>query len=178
MCAWCREPLDAEMRYGTRFCSSLCSDTWNNDQKRLAMLDARKARRGPCEACGGPVPAERPANAIYCSPKCKRRGAMSQHPRVRRGQLDYNRRYKYGLTTEQFDALLAGQGGVCAICGTLEWMGRGNAPHTDHDHATGRVRGVLCGNCNNGIGMFGDDPARLRAAADYLERSMTENISV
>lgn len=170
-CAWCREPIAAERRYGTRFCSLSCSDSWHNDQKRLAML-AVKADRDPCAACGGPIPATRVSNAIYCSPKCKRRGNMSGHPRVRRGQRGYNRRYKYGLTDEQYDALLAAQNGACAICGTTEWNGgKAKSPHVDHCHETGRVRGLLCGGCNNGLGNFGDDPARLRAAADYLERA-------
>jgi hypothetical protein len=62
-------------------------------------------------------------------------------------------------------ALLA-RHGVCAICGVGQWGKKG--PQIDHDAATGRVRGVLCVNCNNGLGRFHDDPVRLRAAADYL----------
>jgi hypothetical protein len=55
----------------------------------------------------------------------------------------------------------------CAICATYLIQGDANA---DHDHATGVARGLLCGPCNRGIGHFQDDPARLRAAADYIER--------
>ena len=84
----------------------------------------------------------------------------------------YNRKFRYGVSQEEFDAKLAAQGGVCAICGTIKWMGMGNAPHTDHDHVTGAFRGVLCGNCNIGIGKLGEDPARLRAAAAYLEAAL------
>lgn len=170
-CAWCREPIDAELRYGTRFCSSSCSDAWHNDQRRLAMLEV-KADRAPCAACGGPVPASRPTTAIYCSPKCKRRGTSSGHPKVRRGQIEYNRRYLYGLSDEQYQTLLAAQDGRCAICGGTEWGGKTKTPHVDHDHATGAVRGLLCSACNHGLGNFRDDPVRMRAAADYLERSV------
>ena len=53
---------------------------------------------------------------------------------------------KYGLTLEAFDELLASQGGGCAICG------KSDPDNVDHDHATGRVRGILCFNCNIAIG--------------------------
>lgn len=75
---------------------------------------------------------------------------------------------KYGLTKKAFLALLKSQGGRCAICRTKEPGGRG-AWHIDHDHATGKNRGLLCSGCNRGIGLMGDDPERLRAAADYIE---------
>jgi hypothetical protein len=57
------------------------------------------------------------------------------------------------------------QGGVCAVCGTSE------PEHVDHDHGSGQVRGILCFNCNRGLGYFGDELETLYLAADYLERS-------
>jgi hypothetical protein len=76
---------------------------------------------------------------------------------------------RYGLTLAGYNELLDRQGGGCAICATPEPGGRGRF-HVDHDHKTGIVRGLLCHACNVGIGNLGDDPERLRAAADYLER--------
>ena len=70
---------------------------------------------------------------------------------------------KYGLTLEEFDELLASQGGGCAICG------KPDADNVDHDHATGRVRGILCWNCNIAIGQLEDDSDRARAVAEYLD---------
>jgi hypothetical protein len=71
---------------------------------------------------------------------------------------------KYGLTQEAFDEMLAAQGGGCAICG------KPDADNVDHDHFTGRVRGILCWNCNVGVGQFEDDSERLLAALSYLDR--------
>jgi hypothetical protein len=70
------------------------------------------------------------------------------------------------MTSADLDALLAAQGGVCAICRTDRWS-RG-VPNVDHCHETNSVRGILCTRCNLGIGYFMDDPARLTAAAKYL----------
>jgi hypothetical protein len=77
----------------------------------------------------------------------------------------------YGLTVRQFHGIFDAQGRVCAICQTDDWGAKG--PVVDHCHSTGAVRGILCGNCNVGIGNLRDDPARLRAAADYLDREVS-----
>lgn len=71
----------------------------------------------------------------------------------------------YGLTVSEVDRLLESQGGTCAICCTSP------AVHVDHDHSTGKVRGILCFRCNAALGQFGDDPRVLRRAARYLDRS-------
>jgi len=89
---------------------------------------------------------------MFCSVRCK--------SRARRAET-------YGLTVEEMASLLA-QHGQCAICASDDWGKKG--PQVDHDHATGRVRGVLCISCNNGLGRFKDDPVRLQAAIDYLSR--------
>jgi hypothetical protein len=68
------------------------------------------------------------------------------------------------MTLEAFDAMLASQGGGCAICD------RPDADNVDHDHKTGRVRGILCFNCNIAIGQVEDDEDRLAAAMAYLGR--------
>lgn len=79
----------------------------------------------------------------------------------------------YGITREQYDALLVEQDGACAICRqpeTMTYRGQPKALSVDHDHETSRVRGLLCAACNFALGKMQDNPARLRAAADYLER--------
>jgi len=70
---------------------------------------------------------------------------------------------KYGLSLEDHDALRIRQSGCCAICEI-----RTKQLYVDHDHKTGEVRGLLCANCNFGVGDFADDPDRLLGAARYL----------
>lgn len=67
---------------------------------------------------------------------------------------EYDLLRRYGLTRASYDALLTEQQGVCAICATTD-PGRGHRFFSvDHDHSTGEVRGLLCNNCNVGIGML------------------------
>jgi len=73
---------------------------------------------------------------------------------------------RYGITAEQLEEMKIAQDNKCKICRT-ELI----KPHVDHDHETGTVRGVLCGNCNLGLGAFGDNPEFLQAAIDYLASS-------
>lgn len=80
-----------------------------------------------------------------------------------------NLRRSYGMTEEDYHALMGAQGGRCAVC-RGDFTGR--SPHVDHDHETGAVRGILCFVCNTAIGKMRDDPALLRAAADYLEQPL------
>ena len=78
---------------------------------------------------------------------------------------------KYGLTHDDYERMHAAQGGRCAICGTTESKGHGGKHlAVDHDHETGEVRGLLCGNCNRGIGWLNDDPDVVQRAADYLRK--------
>lgn len=85
---------------------------------------------------------------------------------------DRRRLKEYGVTPEDVAAMRDAQGGMCAGCGREFNGGRGHeAECVDHDHTTGRVRGLLCGACNLALGYVKDDPARLRALADYLEKA-------
>lgn len=72
----------------------------------------------------------------------------------------------WGLTEEQYVALFEAQGHKCAICGAERRELRNLA--IDHCHKTGLIRGLLCPDCNMGMGQFGDDPALLESAATYL----------
>lgn len=135
-----------------RFCSDKCSNDFRNKRISMAAIAEKLANRKPCIGCGGEIPAERTAGARYCSESCK---------------ILSRRHAAYGLTKQELDLLLA-QHEECAICKTIDWGVKG--PCVDHDHVTGKIRGILCGSCNQGLGRFADDPKRLRAAADYLER--------
>jgi hypothetical protein len=84
-----------------------------------------------------------------------------------------NHKYKaYGMTLADFIELEAKQNALCAICGLVNTLSRhGTFQHlcVDHDHETGKIRGLLCNACNLGLGHFKDNAINLRKAADYLE---------
>jgi hypothetical protein len=105
------------------------------------------------------MPTTRKSSARYCSAKCRNK---AQGPSI----VITNRQRLYGIGPDQYAAMLEAQDGGCAICHGQSMDGKGL--HVDHDHATGRNRGLLCDRCNRGLGLFRDDAALLRAAADYL----------
>jgi hypothetical protein len=79
---------------------------------------------------------------------------------------------KYGITVQEYDAMLADQGGRCAICGRTD-SGSAATKYlaVDHCHSTGKVRGILCDPCNRGIGLLQDAVETVEAAAKYLRRN-------
>lgn len=97
----------------------------------------------------------------------RRRWAQrAKHPDAIRTRRDRDYRNLYGIGIDDVERLSEEQGGTCAIC--REVCSTGQELAVDHCHDTGKVRGLLCSNCNTGIGKLGDDPARLRAAVRYL----------
>jgi hypothetical protein len=97
----------------------------------------------------------------YCKPCHNARGKASIDKRG--GAREYHLRRRYGVGQADFNEMLAEQGGVCAICGAPD------PQHVDHDHRTGWVRGILCFNCNGGLGQFRDNPVFLAEAITYLK---------
>jgi len=93
----------------------------------------------------------------------------SANPTQRKVQhLRANLMKLYRMTLTEYDAMLSSQDRKCVICGGTNANGKRLA--VDHDHSTGKVRGLLCSHCNTGLGMFRDDVARLRKAIKYLEK--------
>lgn len=72
----------------------------------------------------------------------------------------------YGITADEYAALMAGG---CHVCGATGHQS-GRRLHIDHCHRTGRVRGALCHACNTALGLAGESPGRLRQLAEYLEQ--------
>jgi hypothetical protein len=78
---------------------------------------------------------------------------------------DRHLRRVFGISLVEYEEMLTKQGRVCAIC---KGPSGSRYYHVDHDHSTNAIRGLLCGQCNRGLGFFYDSPRLLIAARDYL----------
>ena len=87
-------------------------------------------------------------------------------PEYRRNS-DY--KSKYGITLEDYNKMFEAQNGCCAICGRNQMLLKTKLA-IDHYHSNGKVRGLLCMQCNQALGLLKDNPTILRKAADYLEK--------
>lgn len=139
------------------------------------FLDARF-----CTRCSTEKPltdfAPRPKNKRGCTVWCRncqglrKTAGMLTRPTRATLQKEYvmRRCRPYNLAVYQYHAKMKKQNGACMICKKIPE----HVLQIDHDHHdnNGRVRGLLCAPCNQGLGMFRDDPALLRAAAEYLEK--------
>lgn len=132
----------------------------------------------------------------YCKPCCYAAGAPSRQRRRERlktdpeylaqeqakrsawGKARYRKgpdqywasvlRTRYGLSVDDYESMLADQRGVCAACKECALEHGRKRLCVDHDHRTGRVRGLLCGRCNRAIGLFDDNPWRAIGLFAYL----------
>ena len=75
---------------------------------------------------------------------------------------------RYGLTLEEYFLMYEAQDGVCPICKRVMLLEKVTV---DHNHQTGKIRGLLCNQCNRGVGLLRDSVTLLRNAADYLEKT-------
>lgn len=142
-----------------------------------APLDENNMRR--CKKCG----AEKPLGEFSKHPECfggrtrtctscentVRRESYWRDPGSVRTRARKARLFKlFRITPEEWSAFFEKQGGVCAICGLPELPNRRLA--VDHNHTTGKVRGLLCRACNTAIGFLKDSTATLSAAIEYINR--------
>lgn len=155
--------------------------------KRLKEKRGQEVRKLPvvpdghrrCPACGDTkVLDDFPRNRSdsgghgrYCKPCHNEKGKETKQRRYG-GSREYHLRQRYGAGQKELDELLAEQGGVCANCGSPD------PQHLDHDHRTGWVRGILCFNCNGGLGQFRDSPARLTRAITYLRGTTWQRVLI
>src|SRR5436190_13017039 len=144
------------------------------------MKGMRDGHRNECKACNLAAKHERyvsdPAKEIARVKRWQQRNAERLNayrrearlrPATKRRERASHLRRKFGLSLEQYDQLLANQGGVCAICG--DPPEEDASLHIDHDHETGSVRALLCVRCNNALGQLEEDADLVRAAASYLD---------
>lgn len=119
-----------------------------------------------CYKCNAPVPdANRQPGVAVCD-------GCRVDPRKRRiGHEQRRRLRKYGITQHEYERLLQRQGARCAACATDSPGAKGW--NIDHDHRTGRVRGLLCMGCNTALGLLNEDPSVIRALASYAEMHQT-----
>ena len=108
----------------------------------------------------------RGSNCKECMGEYRRGWCAENRDRAAHYSRKYRLKRDYGLTIEEYEALIA-KG--CAICGSHETI------YMDHNHRNGKVRAALCRNCNTAIGYAHDDPSILRAAAEYLEQWQKEH---
>jgi hypothetical protein len=139
-----------------------CGELKQVDQFRLAMKreNGKKYynRRNDCSSCQ------------FLKVNEWKKANPSRHARIEQGR---HLRNSYGINMAEYERMLQSQHGLCAICNRQETAksnsGNIKSLTVDHDHASGKIRALLCHSCNVIIGHSQDDPARLRIAAEYLE---------
>ena len=120
-----------------------------------------------CRMCG----TEKPLSEYY-----ERSESGLTRNECRDCMIEAHRYKKLGVCNTEYHKMLAQQHGKCCICASTLNSSRYTKFAVDHDHRTGKVRGLLCTACNTAIGLMKDSPLRMEQAAQYLRRHGCEDI--
>ncbi|HJU02351.1 MAG TPA: endonuclease VII domain-containing protein [Actinomycetes bacterium] len=147
--------MRSDKPYRRGWCTE-CLNAWQRDRRAIHNAEAEAWRaRTRHGAKGGAAAAARGDWLRNMAPAAKARYIR-----------DANLKALYGISLPEYEELLQMQGGVCAICTRPP---RGKRPlDVDHDHESGKVRGLLCGNCNRAIGLLDENPRLFDRAKEYL----------
>jgi len=146
-----------------------------------------------CKSCWNIYVVSKRMKKYYSDPKFKQkildeailyiRNRKEKDPLYRRKTIttvtNCMRKQRCGITSKQYDQMFKDQNGVCVICGkpeTITHKGTLKRLCIDHDHITGKVRRLLCHNCNCAIGLLDDNPERIIAAANYILQYRTSSL--
>lgn len=169
----CQEPECSEAPLARGYCSRhyqrrlragefARSEPFPVERHRVTDI-SEDGRSGTCSVCGpARVRPARPGRGAECRNPRSHRKPRTRLTREERIKI------KYGIEADEYAVLLDRSAGRCEICGEPF---RG-APHVDHDHDSGMVRGLLCLQCNCGIGQLRDSVALLTSAIAYLGRGV------
>lgn len=102
--------------------------------------------------------------------KAEQRKAYYQSPKGIESSRRAHLKRKYGITLEEYNEMSEKQNHVCDICGTEEMNNKNKVLCVDHNHISGEIRGLLCGNCNLGLGNLQDSKELLIKAIKYLKK--------
>ena len=147
--------------------------------KRAAKREAANAYAAEYRKRNAPK-VKKAADAYYAANKEKWKGYAARRAvraaedpeyaeRLRLSVLRSRMMRHYGLTLEEYERMVAANKGKCEVCCRPDAKGRRLS--VDHNHKTGKIRGVLCRNCNSALGMLADDPECFLRAAAYLKRN-------
>lgn len=151
-CRSCKYAFERIRLAGLKWCRA-CK-TSKPPEEFYFMGTKNKMRRGQCITC---------VNAYESTTDVRSRNRVT-------GRL-----YRTGFTQELWEKTLVRQQYGCAIC-SIPFAESTRSPHGDHCHVSMQPRGILCHKCNTALGLFGDDPARLRKAAAYLEHAPCDDL--
>lgn len=134
-----------------------CKETKSLQQEFSQNIQSHTGFASHCKICCKIIAKERP-------PEEKHRYYMNDREKIRDRKL----RHSFGISLKEYQELLKQQGGVCAVCGGTD---KEKNLAVDHDHKTGRIRGLLCGRCNPALGFCQDSPEILKKLIDYLNQT-------
>jgi hypothetical protein len=166
----------------TVFVKGLCSKHYTR-QRRFGSTTLPLSRRGALVALGKSYcprcDKEKSTNnfykdihtfygiSIYCS-ECQRKKNKVRYELDPEGHRNTQLKSDFGITSEQYNSVLFKQDNKCAICRKER---EGRRLSVDHDHKTGKFRGILCNKCNLGLGYFNDSVDLLKVAINYIRRA-------